>query len=143
MLLQAQSCCAPFKLQITLNVKEMEIKKFLIDNWDKIIGIGLAYFALLLPIYKYLQEKRLEEKDKRFLNYHKLIDELVGGFGKIPMLDRQIAIVFELRNFKEYYPVTLRILTSLKQTWTASQDPKNNRLIDEINFTEQHIKSHQ
>lgn len=121
----------------------MEITKFLIDNWDKIVGIVLAYFALLLPIYKYLQEKRLEEKDKRFLNYHRLIDELIGGPGKTSMLDRQIAIIYEFRNFKEYYPVTLRILTGLKQTWSDQGDTnKNKRLADEINFTEQYIKSH-
>ncbi len=83
----------------------MDIKKFLIGNWDKIIGIVLAYFGLVLPIFKYLQEKRLEEKDKRFLNYHRLIDELIGGPNKTPMLDRQIAIIYELRNFKDYYPV--------------------------------------
>ncbi len=123
----------------------MEIKKFLIDNWDKfigIVGIVLAYFAVLLPIYKYLQEKRLEERDKRFLNYHNLIDELVGGPGKTPMLDRQIATVYELRNFKEYYPVSLRILAGLKQTWADRGDSnKNKRVLDEINLTELHIKS--
>jgi len=119
-----------------------EIKKFLIDNWANLVGILLAYFALLLPIFKYLQEKRLEEKDKRFLNYHRLIDELAGGSGKDPMLDRQIAIVFELRNFKEYHPVTLRILTGLKQTWFNPEDPnKNKRLLEEISLTEKHIKS--
>lgn len=112
------------------------MEKFLLDNWDKIIGITLAYFALILPIKKYLQDKRLQEKDIRFHNYHKLIDELVGANNQTPMLDRQIAIIYELRNFKDYYPVTLRILKGLRSTWTNS----HQRLIDEIDMTISHIE---
>jgi len=120
----------------------MDIRKFLFDNWFNIVSLLLAYFALLLPIYKYLQEKRLEEKDKRFLNYHKLIDELVGGSDKNLMLDRQVAIIFELRNFKEYYPVTLRILTGLRETWSHPKSIDNSkRLLEEISLTEKYIKS--
>lgn len=119
----------------------MNALKFFTENWEKIIVIGLAYFTALLPLYKYLQEKRIEEKDKRFRNYHKLIDDLLGGAGKNLMLDRQIAIVFELRNYKEYYPVTLRILKGLTENWVKISDYNIGRLRDEIKLTEQHITS--
>lgn len=116
----------------------MNIKKYIIENWDKILGVLIAYFSLILPIYKFLQDKRKEERNKRFENYHKLIDELVGGQpDKQVMLDRQIAIIFELRHFKEYFPVTLRILTGLKTTWANSYQ----RLHDEIALTEEYIKA--
>ena len=116
----------------------MDIKKYIIENLDKILGVLIAYFSLILPIYKFLQDKRKEERNKRFENYHKLIDELVGGQpGRQVMLDRQIAIIFELRHFKEYFPVTLRILTGLKTSWANS----NQRLLDEIAMTEQYIKA--
>jgi len=116
----------------------MDIRKYFIDNWDKILGVLIAYFSLVLPIYKFLQDKRKEERNKRFENYHKLIDELVGGQpGRQVMLDRQIAIIFELRHFKEYFPVTSRILTGLKTTWANS----NQRLLEEIALTEKYINS--
>ncbi|MBK9049326.1 MAG: hypothetical protein IPL74_22500 [Bacteroidetes bacterium] len=116
----------------------MDIKIYVIDNWDKIIGVLIAYFSLVLPIFKYLQDKRKEERNKRFENYHKLIDDLVGGQpGKQVMLDRQIAIIFELRHFNEYFPVTLRILGSLKLTWANS----DKRLLNELALTEKYINS--
>jgi len=116
--------------------KNMDIRKYFIDNWDKILGVLIAYFSLVLPIYKFLQDKRKEERNKQFENYHKLIDELVGGqSGRTIMLDRQVAIIFELRNFKEYYPVTSRILNGLKINWVNS----DKRLLEEIALTEKYI----
>ena len=51
-------------------------------------------------------------------------------------LDRQIAVIFELRNFKEYFPVTLRILRGLKKSWTGyGPKEKRNRLHEELNET--------
>jgi hypothetical protein len=48
-------------------------------------------------------------------------------------LDRQIAVVFELRNFKEYFPVTLRILKGLRNDWQDyGPESKRNRLLQEI-----------
>ena len=116
----------------------MDIRKYLTDNWDKILGVLIAYFSLVLPIYKFLQDKRKEERNKGFENYHKLIDELVGGQpGRQVMLDRQIAIIFELRHFSEYYPVTSRILAGLKTAWANS----DQRLLDEIILTEKFINA--
>lgn len=116
----------------------MSFKNYFVSNLENIIGILIAYFSLILPIYKFLQDKRKEERNKRFENYHKLIDDLVGGCGSLPMLDRQIAIIYEFRHFKEYYPVTLRILRGLKETWSTTT---NIRILNEISLTEQYIES--
>jgi hypothetical protein len=51
-------------------------------------------------------------------------------------MDRQIAVVFELRNFKEYFEVTLRMLEGLRETWA---DPRFNRLTEEIGHTIDYI----
>jgi hypothetical protein len=100
-----------------------------------IVGIIIWYFWVAIPIWWYFIEKKKEEKDNRFLRYHHLIDELIWGQPwKKVMLQRQIAIIFELRNFPEYYEVTARILESLKNTWKG-----NERLINEITLTESHI----
>jgi hypothetical protein len=116
-----------------------EIKNLILENLGVIIGVIVSYIALILPIIKYLQDKRREEKNKRFENYHKLIKELVDANenGENPKIDRQIAVAFELRNFKEYYPVTKRILEGLKNLWCEKQNA--SRLIDEINLTLNYI----
>jgi len=49
---------------------------------------------------------------------------------RVIKLDRQIAIIFELRNYTNYYPVTHRILTDLKVTWKDQP-----RIIKEIDLT--------
>ena len=71
-------------------------------------------------------------RDRRFKAYHELVDELVNE-QKNPdrhiKLDRQIAIVYELRNFPGYFPVSLRILTDLKELWP------NSRIKKEIDFS--------
>ena len=116
----------------------MDISKYFSANWDKILGLSIAYFSLVIPIFKFLQDKRKEERNKRFENYHKLIDELAGGqSGKQVMLDRQIAIIFELRNFRDYYPVSLRILIGLKTTWKNA----DQKLLNEIILTEKYINT--
>lgn len=115
------------------------IESYFLENWEKFLGIVIAYLSLIRPIYKYFQDKRKKDRNKRFENYHRLIDELVGGQpGKQVMLDRQIAIIYELRHFKEYFPVTLRILTGLRNTTWQSTD---QRLIDEIILTVEYIKA--
>jgi hypothetical protein len=99
----------------------------------ELAGLILAYFALVVPIRQYLGQKRLEEKDKRFTNYHTLVKDIVGADGNV-FIDRQIAAVFELRNYSEYYDVTERILMGLRRTWIESNIPAE-RLIMEIDLT--------
>jgi len=77
-------------------------------------------------------------KDKRFKTYHELIDELINeqrNPDRVIKLDRQIAIVFELRNFSNYYPLSIRILSDLKDTWD------NPRIIKEIDLSLNFMKS--
>ncbi|PSR52422.1 hypothetical protein AHMF7605_02225 [Adhaeribacter arboris] len=52
------------------------------------------------------------------------------------MLDRQLAIVYELRFYSKYYPITQRILIDAKNSWA-----NNLRLVEEINFTLKYINS--
>ncbi len=54
------------------------------------------------------------------------------------MLDRQIATVFEFRNFPDYFELSGRILTDLKNQWGNKSE--NARLITEIKLTLKHIK---
>ena len=105
-------------------------------------SILVAVISLIFPIYKYFQDKRKEDRNKRFKNYHRLLNDLLGVEGKKLMVDRQIAIIFELRNFPEYYPVTLRILSGIREDLgDENKNPRLHRFFNEISLTEQYIKA--
>jgi hypothetical protein len=106
----------------------MEILNFIKSNTE-LITIVITLLAGSWPLIRFLEYL----KDKRFKTYHELIDNLVNEQrqpGQILKLDRQIAIIFELRNFSSYYPVTERILKDLKILWKDQERIKN-----EIDFT--------
>jgi len=95
-----------------------------------IVGLVVSLAVVAFSIYRYLKSRSAEIKQERFKNYHNLIDELVEGRqGRGPRIDNQIAIVYELRNYREYREVSIRILEGLKHIW---EKPKNERLLNEI-----------
>jgi hypothetical protein len=55
-------------------------------------------------------------------------------------VDRQAAIMFEMLNFKRYYPYSLRMLKGLREKWALvpNQFP---RLLNELELTIAHIES--
>tara|TARA_B100000767_G_C19237238_1_gene317730 strand:+ start:24 stop:383 length:360 start_codon:yes stop_codon:yes gene_type:complete len=106
------------------------------------LGILLAVIPIAWAAVQYLWAQRNELKHRRFETYHDLIKKLVQSEDpdQTMMLDRQIAIIFELRNFKEYYPVSLRILRGLKDTWSDDKRRRVREEIDEsINFISKKI----
>ena len=106
----------------------IQIWKWLNDNAGA-LSIVLVIVPLAWSAYTYLSIKKADQKERRFLAYHRLIQQLVEREDpNQPMrLDRQIAVIFELRNFKEYFPVTLRILRGLKESW-VDYSPKDKRI---------------
>ncbi|MBV9762857.1 MAG: hypothetical protein JO340_20020 [Acidobacteriaceae bacterium] len=54
---------------------------------------------------------------RQFEIYHRLIKELVEPNDKGTYIDRQCAVVFELRRFKNYQQLTVRILEGLRHDW--------------------------
>ena len=108
----------------------------LLNNNSGVITVILTIIAGFWTVLKF----REYLKDKRFKTYHELIDELVDEQrhpDKKIKLDRQIAIIFELRNFPSYYPVSKRILTGLKDLWKESQP----RAVQEIDLTLEFISN--
>lgn len=108
----------------------------------KITGLIITFLGIIIPIYKFITEKNLKQKDLRFKTYHLLIKDLVEPdkeTGKI-MLDRQIATCYELRNFPEYFELTRRILNDLFVQW--SSDSKNERILKEIKYTIKYIEKY-
>lgn len=110
-----------------------------LDNVCKLAAILIPLFGIIVPLYKFIKEKNLAQRDLRFRTYHQLIKDLVEPKdGNTPMrLDKQIAICFELRNFPEYFEVSRRILSGLHEQW--SKERVNQRLLTEIQYTISYI----
>lgn len=97
--------------------------------------LGLASF--IWAICQYLDARRREQNLKEFENYHKLIKELVQPDSEnspVMYVDRQAAIIYELRHFKRYFPFSLRTLKGLKEKW-GKVDNQYPRLLDELDLT--------
>lgn len=118
------------------------------------LNANAGAFALVVTLVtslvlarRYLSQRRILIRDRRFRTYHTLIKDFVqpqqaaqpqqaqpGQAGQT-WLDRQIAIAYELRNFPEYYNVTLRILRGLRAQWFEPPPAGGNRLLSEIDLT--------
>lgn len=108
------------------------------------LGVLIALIPIIWGALQYLSLKRGEIRQREFENFHRLIRQLVERDDpNIPLkLDRQTAIVFELRNYKPYFDVSIRILTGLKEDWTEyGPNNKRSRLMAEIDATISHMQS--
>lgn len=133
----------------------------MLNNVLTIIGVIAAIFGIVIPIYKYLIDKSIRAKELRFKTYHDLIKKLVQPEllekNSVPninksnvysnprniygiMLDRQIGVIFELRNYPEYFEVTKRILFDLRSKW--ANDSANERIIREIKYTQFYMETY-
>jgi hypothetical protein len=101
-----------------------------------IISASMGLLTFFWTAYKYFDTRKRDQDLKEFENYHKLIKELVQPEDEKERMyvDRQTAILYELRNFKRYYPFSYRTLVSLKIKWekVPGQFP---RLLEELNLT--------
>jgi hypothetical protein len=102
------------------------------------LTVVVAILGVAVPAWQFFLVKRSENRRHAFETYHRLIDDLVGANGTAK-LDRQIAIIFELRNYLHYYEVSLRILKGLRDEWKGPE--KNKRLIEEMNLTIIYLES--
>lgn len=107
---------------------------------SQLSAIGAA-LVFLFGGYKYLRDRRDAHYWKEFEVFHKLIRELVepSGADQVMYTDRQAAILFELRNFKRYYPYSLRMLYGLRAKWGAVSD-QYPRLLEELELTIAYLK---
>ncbi|MDZ7796380.1 MAG: hypothetical protein U5N56_04750 [Candidatus Marinimicrobia bacterium] len=118
------------------NESQKTFKDYIKSKWIELLGLIIVILTVFIPLYKHFSQKREEQRDKRFKTYHQLIADLVTPPDR--KLDRQIATVFELRNFPKYYELTNRIMTDLTDQW--KNEPQNKRLIIELSLTLNYIK---
>jgi len=117
------------------------VVNWIVINTD-LIGTTVALLAFLVSLgslavsaYRFVELRRAEQEQRNFENYHKLIAETVEGArnGQVMKLYSQVAVIFELRNFKKYKSVTARILNGLMAEWLARK--VDQKLIDELRLT--------
>jgi hypothetical protein len=102
------------------------------------LGIFGAAIAFIWSVVRFMLVRQRDYEAREFKIYHRLIKELVcpDPESKATWIDRQAAVIFELRRFKRYYEVTSRMLQGLKQNEAWSKNP---RLMEEIDLTLSYI----
>ena len=103
------------------------------------VGAVGSAIAFVVSVFQFLSMRKRESREREFDKYHALIERLVSPnkSGEV-FLDRQIAVVFELRNFPRYFNCTQRILKGLREQWGAQKSW--SRLTEEIGLTLHYIE---
>ena len=100
-----------------------------------------ATCAFAWGVYQYFNTRSKDLKVRQFDAYHRLIKELVQpDSGGATYADRQLAAVFELRDFPRYFIPSHQILTGLKNDW-ANKAEFNARLRSQFDKTIQIIEN--
>lgn len=98
-------------------------------------AIGAA-IAFVWSVLQFFSVRDREARAREFETFHRLIKELVEpppeGAGLY--IDRQCAVLFELRFFPRYFPFTLRTLMSLRSKWQGSA-AQHTRILEELDIT--------
>jgi hypothetical protein len=101
-----------------------------------------AAIAFIWSVAQFLAQRRRESRERQFETYHRLVKELVSPDSATgtTWIDRQAAVVFELRHFPRYYGFTERMLKGLEEEWGKNPKPGSARLLEEIDLTLAHIR---
>ncbi|MES2950686.1 MAG: hypothetical protein V4858_19305 [Pseudomonadota bacterium] len=118
-----------------------EVLTMLTTNAAALTAVGAAV-AFIWSVIQFVLVRKRDQEHREFEIYHRLVKELVATDPetKVVWIDRQTAVLFELRRFKRYHELTLRTLLGLRNKW--SNDPEFNfpRLLEELDITVEHIR---
>jgi len=111
-----------------------------INNIIDFINTNILVFTLIPTLIVGIWEYYKYKNEWNFKNYHKLIKELNQSDtpNESIKLYRQVAVVYEMRNYPKYFQITKRILNG----WLESRndiDDENNPLYKEMNLTIKYI----
>jgi hypothetical protein len=117
-----------------------ELFKAITSNAAALSILGAA-IAFIWSVVQFILVRKRDEQHREFEIYHRLIKELVSPDpdSKVVWIDRQTAVLFELRRFKHYHEHTLRTLAGLKEKWSNDPEFKFARLLEELELTVTHI----
>ena len=103
-----------------------------------ILGAAVAF---IWSTTQQVAQRRAEAAERQFQAFNQIVERLVSRDrdGGLMYVDRQAAVVFELRHFPRYYDFTERMLVRLKEDWSAKTDELTRVMIEEIDLTLKHI----
>jgi len=108
----------------------------LLTTYGTALGAIGAAVAFVWSVFQFFSVRARDARAREFETFHRLIKELVEPpkEGASLYIDRQCAVLYELRFFPRYFPFTRRTLVGLKTKWslTASHFP---RILEEIDIT--------
>jgi hypothetical protein len=106
-----------------------------------IVGVAVTW---MVSTVLQIAQRRAEAAERQFQAFHKIVEQVVSPEPKdgLYYFDRQAAVIFELRHFPRYYDFAQRLLTRLRKKWVAEATPSTAMLVEEIDLTLQHIRTH-
>ncbi len=106
------------------------------------LGILGAAIAFIWSVVQFALVRKREEQHREFEIYHRLVKELVSPDpeSRVVWIDRQTAVLFELRRFHRYHEHTLRTLLGLREKWSNDPEFSFKRLLEELDLTVEHIR---
>jgi hypothetical protein len=118
-----------------------EMLSLLTANAAAISIVGAA-IAFIWSVIQFILVRKRDEQHREFEIYHRLIRELVSPDpdSKVVWIDRQTAVLFELRRFRRYHEHTLRTLLGLRDKWSNDPEFKFRRLLEELDLTVEYIR---
>lgn len=110
----------------------MEFTKIFVEN-KELISLITILLGALWAAYKYFDLKGREERRHDYKAYH----ELVSGFVEASALEKQMVILYELRNYPSYSDITKELLEHLLNRMENEQ--ADNQLIKQAKSTLEYI----
>ncbi len=90
-------------------------------NWLNVIGIIISFLAVIIPLYTW----RGKMKQDKFIQFHENVLTKISNIdGKVGAWE-QMAWIFALRNFPEYFPVTEKILLMCIKKWSKAREDES------------------
>lgn len=114
-----------------------------------VLALIVAILVAVAALVQFFWIKISEDHARQFANYHKLLEDLNekkdGPDGRTSgqYLDRQMAIIYELRSLRKYHAISLRILERNLLTWTQISNGGYGSVISEAQRTIAFIKRNQ
>lgn len=118
-----------------------EVLAMLATNAAALSAVGAA-IAFVWSIVQFVLVRKRDQEHREFEIYHRLIKELVAPDpeSKVAWIDRQTAVLFELRRFKRYHEHILRTLLGLREKWSKNPGFTFPRLMEELDLTVKFIR---
>lgn len=93
-----------------------------IVNNKEFLAIIISFLTIIVPFIQYLKTKSTEQSQRNQESFHeKMIKKLTNQKGEIG-LEEQVAVIFDLRNYPQYYSVTKRMLHACIVRWKLERE---------------------